>query len=44
MRVVWTREAADDLEDVLRYIAERNPAAAERVAELVDRTIDSIAA
>ena len=42
MRAVWTREAADDLESVLSYIAARNPIAAAAVAERIDRTVDDI--
>lgn len=43
MRVVWTPEATDDLENVLAYIAARNPAAAASVAERIDRAVDDIA-
>ena len=42
MRVRWTREAAADLEDVLSYIAERNPAAAAAVADRIEETITVI--
>jgi plasmid stabilization system protein ParE len=43
MRVVWTREATNDLENVLAYIAARNPAAAATVAERIDRAVEDIA-
>ena len=39
MRLRWTPEAADDLENVLAYIAARNPAAAASVAERIDAAI-----
>jgi len=42
MRVVWTREATEDLENVLAYNAARNPAAAASVAERIDRALDDI--
>ena len=43
MRVVFTREASADLEDVLSYIAANNPSAAARAAARVDRTLSLIA-
>jgi plasmid stabilization system protein ParE len=39
MRVVLTREASADLENVLSHIAANNPAAAARVAAAIDRTL-----
>lgn len=42
MRVVLTRQASADLENVLSYIAERNPAAAAGVAARIDRTLSII--
>jgi toxin ParE1/3/4 len=38
MRVVLTREASADLENVLGYIAANNPSAAAGVAARIDRT------
>lgn len=32
MEVFWLQEAIDDLEEIVAYIAERNPAAAPKVA------------
>jgi plasmid stabilization system protein ParE len=31
MKLVWRAAALDDLETIISYIAERNPAAAERL-------------
>ena len=42
MRVVWTPEAINDLEQVLAYIGQHNPTAASAVAARIDRTIESI--
>lgn len=42
MKIVWTRDAADDLEDVLNYISERSPKGAQAVAEQIAVTLDSI--
>ena len=42
MRLAWTPEAADDLDNVLSYIAERNPTAAASVAARIDRTVSNI--
>jgi addiction module RelE/StbE family toxin len=33
--VVWTDPATDDLEEITRYIAQNNPAAAERIANAI---------
>ena len=43
MKVVWTPEAAGDLEDVLSYIATQNPLAAGVFATRIDRTVSFIA-
>lgn len=42
MRVRYTPEAVSDLENVLAYIAERNPTAAASVAAKIDITVASI--
>lgn len=42
MTVRWRQEAAADLDDILAYIAERNPAAAARVADRIAHSIGSI--
>jgi plasmid stabilization system protein ParE len=42
MRVVLTRAASTDLENVLRYIAADNPSAAARVAARIDRALSLI--
>ncbi len=42
MRVVLTRQASADLEDVLGYIAQHNPSAAAGVAARIDRTLSII--
>jgi plasmid stabilization system protein ParE len=33
--VVWTEQAASDLEEITRYLAQANPAAAERIAQAI---------
>jgi len=42
-RVVWSDQARDDYHAVIRYIAQDNPDAAERVAERVEQTSASLA-
>ena len=42
MKVVWTVEAADDLANVLAYIAGRSPAGAASVAKSIEATTSSI--
>ncbi len=37
MRLIWTDEASADHDDIIQYIADRNPAAAERMMALFDR-------
>lgn len=39
MMVRWTREASGDLDDVLAYIANQNPAAAARVCERIEHSV-----
>ncbi len=43
-RVVWAETARDDYLNVVRYIAERDPDAAARVAERIETTATSLAA
>ena len=43
MIVRWTLEASQDLDDVLSYIASRNPTAAARIAERIERSVASVA-
>lgn len=43
MRVVYTDDALADLENILSYIAERNPAAAAYVAARIELAVDDIA-
>ncbi len=39
MRIVWSPEARDDLDEIYRFIAERNPLAAAKLhRHLVERT------
>lgn len=40
--VVRTDRAEADLEEILDYIEDRNPAAAERLAEAIDRRCESL--
>jgi toxin ParE1/3/4 len=42
MTVRWTREASEDLDDVLSYIASQNPIAAARVAERIERSVTTL--
>jgi plasmid stabilization system protein ParE len=37
MKVLWSQAALDDFDHAVAYIADRNPAAAERVANAIDR-------
>ena len=37
-RVLWSRDALDDFEGAVDFIAERNPAAAKRVAKAIRRS------
>lgn len=39
MRIKWLREAADDLTEIRHFIAEDNPHAAQRIAELILNTL-----
>lgn len=43
MTPTWTPEAVSDLEDILAYVAERNPAAASHVAERIDHSVATLA-
>ena len=43
-RVVWSKHAHNDFGGILDYIAEDNPAAAQRVADRIDQTIQTLAA
>lgn len=42
-RVVWSKPAYNDFGGILEYIAEDNPAAAQRAADRIDRTIQTLA-
>ena len=42
MRIVWTRDARDDLESLLEYIHRFSPAGAANVAARLETTIASI--
>lgn len=42
MKIVWTPEAADDLDTILSFIAERNPSAAASVAARIDHSLQTI--
>ena len=42
MRVILTRQASADLENVLSYIAAQNPVAAAGVAARIDRTLSIV--
>ena len=40
MRLIWDDRARADLAGILSYIADRNPAAAERLEEAIGRTLE----
>lgn len=40
MRLIWDDRAADDLRGILDYISDRNPVAAVRLNDAVDRTLE----
>lgn len=42
MRVRWTAAAADDLTHIVEYIRNDNPAAAQRVARTIYRSIEKL--
>ena len=42
MRVLWTTDAADDLERICDYIAESRPDSARRVAQAVTQSIAAL--
>lgn len=44
MKVVWSATALDDFDRTIAYLAERNPNAAARVAERIDRTARALRA
>lgn len=43
MKVQWSATALNDFDQSIAYIAERNPAAAERVAGAIDRAARELA-
>ena len=42
MRLIWTAEARADHDDIIGYIADRNPDAAERLKDLLDRAANQL--
>jgi len=42
--VVWTEKALAWLEEIFNYIAEDNPAAAERIVEAISARVDQLEA
>lgn len=38
MKVIWSMSALDDFDQLISYIADKNSAAATRVADAIDRT------
>jgi toxin ParE1/3/4 len=43
VRIVWLRAAERNLEEQLEYIGERNPPAADRLADKIATTVASLA-
>ncbi|TPG21045.1 type II toxin-antitoxin system RelE/ParE family toxin [Sphingomonas koreensis] len=41
-RIIWTREASDNLEDIRRYLVEFNAAAAQNLAQRIIATAQSL--
>jgi toxin ParE1/3/4 len=44
MRLIWDDRAVNDFRGILGYIGDRNPAAADRLNDAVDRTLELITA
>lgn len=42
LRLIWSAEALDDLEEVIRYIAKRNPAAADRIQAMIEDAAEGL--
>lgn len=40
--VVWSNSARDEVIDIIRFIAQANPDAAERVADTIDRVVANL--
>jgi toxin ParE1/3/4 len=43
-QLIWSDRARQDFREIITYIAERNPPAAARVADRIDRTVRNLAA
>ncbi len=43
MKIVWSLIAYDDLRQIEDYVGERNPKAAERMAQAIRRSVESLA-
>jgi plasmid stabilization system protein ParE len=41
--VVWSEDALVEFDGIIAYVAEKNPRSARRVADRIDRTIESLA-
>lgn len=42
LRLIWGADALDDLEEIARFIAKRNPSAADRIQELIETTAERL--
>lgn len=42
MRLVWRAKARRDFDSIVDYIAKRNPAAAERFEDLIERSVETL--
>lgn len=43
MQLVWRAKARRDADQIVQFIAERNPGAAERISALIERTVELFA-
>lgn len=42
LRLVWSVKALDDLQQIVGYIADRNPSAAERLQDTIEHTAERL--
>lgn len=42
MKIIWTNRTAEELEDILFYIAKDNPTAAKLLVERISNTVNSL--
>jgi plasmid stabilization system protein ParE len=42
LRLIWGADALDDLEEIARFIAKRNPSAADRIQGLIEAAAEKL--